>query len=192
MGQSGGGLVAKIPLLLLMRLLLGGLSVLFALALGLPTVASAQDSEAAVKAAFIYNFTKFVAWPAEDVGPLQLCLVGGPDPLLTAVAAIEGKQSQDRIIRVRNADAKAVAFKACHLIVIGANEAGRVGAILKEAQSSPALTVSEIDNFTDAGGMIGLVISDARVRFEINAEAAQRANLKLSAQLLKLARSVNK
>ena len=173
-----------------MRLFLRILSVLFGLVFGMP--APAQNSDAAVKAAFVYAFTKFVAWPPEDTGPLQVCLVGEADPLLIAITGLEGKQSQGRSIRVRNADPQAAALKACQLIVIGAKEASRVGAILKEAQNSPALTVSEIENFTDAGGMIGLVISDARVRFEINAEAAQRANLKLSAQLLKLARSVKK
>jgi hypothetical protein len=118
--------------------------------------------------------------------------VGGADPLLIAITGLEGKQSQGRSIRVRNADPQAAALRACHLIVIGAREASRVAAILKEAQGSPALTVSEMQDFTDAGGMIGLVSSDDRVRFEINAEATQRANLKLSAQLLKLARSVKK
>jgi YfiR/HmsC-like len=166
------------------------LSLLFGATLGVSALA--QDSDAVIKAAFVYNFTKFVVWPSEDTGPLQLCVVGEPDPLLLAVAGLEGKQSQGRSIRVRNAEPQAAALKACHLILIGTTEARRVEAILKEAQGSAALTVSEIENFADAGGMIGLVLGDARVRFEINAEAAQRANLKLSAQLLKLARSVKK
>jgi hypothetical protein len=174
----------------MMRFTLGIFSALFGLAFGMP--APAQNSDAAVKAAFVYNFTKFVAWPSEDTGPLQVCLVGEADPLLIALAGLEGKQSQGRSIRVRDVDPQAAALKACQLIVIGSKEGNRVGAILKEAQNSPALTVSEIENFADAGGMIGLVISDARVRFEVNAEAAQRANVKLSAQLLKLARSVKK
>jgi len=173
-----------------MRLVLRILSVLFGLAFGMP--APAQNSDAAVKAAFIYSFTKFVAWPSPDTGPLKLCLVGEADPLLTAITGLEGKLSQGRSIRVRAAEPKTAALKSCDLIVIGANEEGRVGAILKEVQNSPALTVSEIENFIDAGGMIGLVTAGDRVRFEINADAAQRANLKLSAQLLKLARSVKK
>ncbi len=158
----------------------------------LAAAASAQVSEAAVKAAFVYNFTKFVTWPSAGTGPLGLCLVGETDPLFTALGGLEGKVSQGRSIQVRAAEPKAAALKSCDVIVLGGKEAGRVEAILKEARKAPALTVSEIDNFVDTGGMIGLVIVEDKVRFEINADAAQRANLQLSAQLLKLARSVKK
>jgi hypothetical protein len=160
--------------------------------LGLPSAVSAQTMDAAVKAGFVYNFTKFVEWPSTSVPLMQFCLVGSNDPLLAAVATLEGKQSHGREIRVRKAPGKADALRNCDVIVVGASEAGNVRAVVAEVQGRPALTISDIDNFVDAGGMIGLIASDSRVQFEINAAAAQNAKLQLGAQLLKLARSVKK
>lgn len=154
-----------------------------------PAIALEQE-EAAVKAAFIYNFTKFVEWPAENGGQLQICLLGEPDPLLNALMNLEGKQSQGSVIHVRNAGRDSSSFDGCRVIVVGVSEAVRAAIILGNVQKQPALTVSEIEHFADEGGMIALVVDGARVRFEINAQAAQRANLRLSAQLLKLARKV--
>lgn len=164
---------------------------LLGLLFALPVMALEQD-EAAVKAAFIYNFTKFVEWPAEAEGPLQLCLIGETDSLLAALANLEGKQSQGRNIHVRSIGRNADTLDGCRVIVVGASEAGRISAILNNAQKHPALTVSEIEHFADVGGMIGLVVNNTKVQFEINAQAAQRANLKLSAQLLKLSQKVKK
>ncbi len=164
---------------------------LFGLLFALPIMAMEQD-EAAVKAAFVYNFTKFVEWPSEASGPLQLCLLGNTDPLLAALLKLEGKQSQGQNIQVRSVDRDAGSLGGCRVIVVGTSEAERIAAILNNSQKQPALTVSEIDHFADAGGMIGLVVNNAKVQFEIDAQAVQRANLKLSAQLLKLAQKVKK
>jgi hypothetical protein len=165
------------------------ISILSGMLLALPVMALEQD-EASVKAAFIYNFTKYVEWPPETNGPLQICLLGEPDPLLTALLNLEGKQSQGSIIHVRIAGRDGGSLDGCRVIVVGTSEAVRIAAILDSARRQPALTVSEIEHFADDGGMIGLVVDGVRVRFEINAQAAQRANLRLSAQLLKLARKV--
>ncbi len=164
-------------------------AILSGLLLAQPAMALEQD-EATVKAAFIYNFTKYVEWPPETSGPLQICLLGEPDPLLTALTTLEGKQSQGSIIHVRSAGREGSSLDGCGVIVVGASEAVRITAILDSARKQPALTVSEIGHFADSGGMIGLVVDGTRVQFEINAQATQRANLKLSAQLLKLARKV--
>ena len=175
----------------MMRYLHSTLPALFGLLLALPVMALEQD-EAAVKAAFIYNFTKFVEWPPEVSGQLQLCLVGEADPLLTALMKLEGKQSQGRSIQVRSVDRDAGSLGGCRVIVVGTSETERIAAILNNSQKQPALTVSEIDHFADAGGMIGLMVNNAKVQFEIDTQAVLRANLKLSAQLLKLAQKVKK
>ena len=172
-----------------MRYPLLSISILSGLLLAEPAIALEQN-EASVKAAFIYNFTKYVEWPPEASGPLQICLLGEPDPLLNALMNLEGKQSQGSTIHVRNAGRDGSSLDGCRVIVVGVSEAVRTAAILGNVQKQPALTVSEIEHFADDGGVIGLVVDGARVRFEINAQAAQRANLRLSAQLLKLARKV--
>ena len=165
--------------------------ILLGMLFALPIMALEQD-EAAVKAAFVYNFTKFVEWPPEASNTLQLCMLGKTDPLLTALMNLEGKRSQGQNIHVRNVDRDAGTLDGCRVIVVGTSEADRIAAILNNAQKQPALTVSEIDHFADAGGMIGLLVNNAKVQFEIDVQAAQRANLKLSAQLLKLAQKIKK
>jgi len=172
-----------------MRCLSFTFSLLSGLLLALPAMALEQD-EATVKAAFIYNFTKYVEWPPETNGPLLICLLGEPDPLLTALTTLEGKQSQGSNIHLRSTGRDGGSLEGCRVIVVGASETVRVAAILDSARKQPALTVSEIEHFADGGGMIGLVVDGTRVQFEINAQATQRANLRLSAQLLKLARKV--
>lgn len=172
-----------------MRCLALTFSILTGLLLAQPAMALEQD-EASVKAAFIYNFTKYVEWPPETNGPLQICLLGEPDPLLTALTTLEGKQSQGSNIHVRSAGRDGTSLDGCRVIVVGTSETVRVAAVLDNARKQPALTVSEIEHFAEGGGMIGLVVDGNRVQFEINTQAAQRANLRLSAQLLKLARKV--
>ncbi len=167
------------------------LSALLGLLLALPPMAWAEN-EAAVKAAFIYNFTKYTEWPAQGEDTLQLCLLGKTDPLLSAVMELQGKQSQGRRIVVRSAGREADALNGCRVIVVGTSEEDHLTDILRNAQKQPALTVSEIDRFIDAGGMIGLVVSNARVQFEINARAAELANLKFGAQMMKLAQRVTR
>ncbi len=169
-------------------------SALLGLLLALPLTAWAQ-SEAAVKAAFIYNFTKYTEWPPGGGETLQLCLLGKTDPLLSALMELQDKQSQGRRIVVRRIELEereAGALSDCRVIVVGASEEEHLADVLRNAPKQPALTVSEIDRFIDAGGMIGLVVSDARVQFEINAGAAERAKLKFSAQMMKLAHRVTR
>lgn len=154
---------------------------------------AAPVSDAKVKAAFVYQFIKFVEWPppafASAAAPIQLCLLGGPDPFLAALADIEGRSAQGRNIHVRRLPAGSDA-QACHLLVVGESEGLQPLAPLLADRSTGRLTVSEIPGFAAAGGMIGLLVESNRVRFEINLPAAQRAELRLSSQLLKLARQV--
>lgn len=155
---------------------------------------SAQD-EAAVKADFVYRFTKFVEWPTNDGGDLRICLIGEENaPLLHAVRKLEGNRTYDRSIRVRGLAHGLEGIARCHVVLITMDAAGRLDSILGAARGAPTLTIGDGEGFVAAGGMIGLtsdVIDDKlQVRFDINARAAQKAGLKLSAQLLKVARRV--
>jgi len=76
------------------------------------------------------------------------------------------------------------------MMFIAESEERRIPELLRVVKGSPVLTVGDVDGFAEAGGMIGLINADNRVQFEINNEAAQRANLKISSQLLRLARLV--
>jgi YfiR/HmsC-like len=173
-----------------MRLLLDHLAragcVLLAL---LPAAAFAQYAEAEVKAAFVFNVAKFAEWPPEILppgAPLRLCVLGTPDALGAALLALEGKTVQGRTLEVR-AGAALAPLRPCHLLVLTPDvpEARRV-----LAGEQGTLTLGDGDGFTEAGGIIGITVAERRVRFDVNLEAARRGGIRLSAQLLRLARQV--
>lgn len=152
-------------------------------------------SEAAVKAAFVYNFAKFVEWPTEAFAspqdPIRVCLFGNPDPFLVALGGIDGKSAQSRPVRVLKV-AYPAEFAGCHIVVVGESESRRLPETVRAALDQGSLALAEIEGFADAGGTIGLGVNNERVVFEVNLEAARRANLKLSSQVLKLARRVRR
>ncbi|MEY2632856.1 MAG: hypothetical protein RIR00_1510 [Pseudomonadota bacterium] len=158
--------------------------------------ARAQGSEAAVKAAFVYNFAKFVEWPPEVLyasgQTLNLCLVGPRDGFLNALTTLDGKVAQGKEIRVRAATLRADTLRGCQMLALAEGELRQLEDILRLAGNTPLLTISENERFAELGGIIALVVSDNRVQFEINVDAAQRVNLRLSSQLLKLARNTRK
>ncbi len=161
-----------------------------ALLLGCP-LACATDAltEVQVKAAYVFNFVKFVEWPASAFAaaqaPLVLCIASG-DGLRGAFAAIDGKQVQGRPLQVRRG-VKADEFKACHVLFLPESEERAAPEHLRRVGTLPVLTVGEHDGFAASGGVIGFVVRDDRVQFEINPDAANRADLKVSSRLLQLA-----
>jgi hypothetical protein len=170
------------------------------LLLTLTTVVRAQPdrpSEYQIKAAFLFNFAKFTDWGGANATPVAtsqeggfvLC-IAGKDPFGSSLAAIEGKLVQGQRLRIK-LGVPPEAANGCHMLFVSESEERRAPAYIKAVQQHPVLTVSDIEGFTDAGGMIGLVVADSRIQFDINLAAANRANLKVSSQLLSLARSVS-
>lgn len=153
----------------------------------------AESTEAEVRAAFIYSFTKFVDWPADALnatpGALSLCLVGAPDALFEALADLEGKTVKNRSLHVRVAG-RTSNLKGCQVLVMSESEAENFETVLKRLGGAPVLTVNGSGRFLDAGGIIGLFAEGGKLRFDINLEAARRNSLVLSSNLLKLARQV--
>jgi hypothetical protein len=171
------------------RALLAALGLLALLA----TPVWAESTEAEVKAAFIYNFAKYVDWPAESLdatpGALTLCLVGARDALFDALTEMDGKTVKNRSLQVRAA-ARNANLKGCQVLVMAESEADYFEAVVKRLEGVPVLTVNGSGRFLDVGGIIGLVAEGNKVRFDINLGAARRNNLVLSSNLLKLARQV--
>lgn len=159
---------------------------------GQPALADNGLSEYQVKAAFIYNFAKYLEWPAESFAtkdaPIQLCLVGR-DVFGAPLAAIEGRKAQGRELRVRRGVA-GDEIRTCHIAFVTYTEERRVAALLAQAAGFPVLTMSDIEDFAQSGGAVGFVNADQRVQFEINLQTLQRSNLRLSSEVLKLARVV--
>lgn len=160
--------------------------------------AQAQESvskEYQVKAAFLYNFAKFVEWPAQtftnDESPLVIG-VFGQNPFGGVLDAIAQKhQINGRAIVIKPVNTVADAA-GVNLMFLGTNEDKQAADILAALKGTNILTVGESEKFMAAGGMIGFVPVDDKIRFEINASAAERHGLKISAQLLRLAISVHK
>jgi YfiR/HmsC-like len=174
---------------LLLRML-GMLSVL-ALGFGCPAVA-AERPEHEVKAAFLYNFGKYVRWPKSMPEPDSAFVIAllGTDPFGAALdEMVRGNRIDNRPVAVRRVS-KLSELGACEVLFIGASEEARLESILAELPKAPILTVGDMPRFVERGGMIGLVMSNRRVQFEVNAEAAERSGLMLGSQLMRLARAV--
>jgi hypothetical protein len=148
-----------------------------------------QMSEYSVKAVFLYNFTKFTQWPQSGQSTaFELCVMGA-DPFGDALATIEGKQAQGRELHVKR-NVSLEEAKTCQVLFINEPEQSRLGTLLRRLEKVPVLTVGDTDGFAEAGGMIGLLMDDNRVQFEVNLKAVDKAGIKISSQLLKLARDI--
>lgn len=147
--------------------------------------------EAQVKAAYVLNFAKFTGWPAAALGAggaLQICVYGNAETS-AAFTGIQGKSVQGRDVQVRLAP-RPGDLSACHALYIDGSERAQSAAALKMVSGRPILTVSDIEGFADAGGMLQLVLVDGRIRFDANREAARSSGLQLRSQLLSLARMI--
>ena len=135
---------------------------------------SMQYKEYLIKAAFLYNFIKFVDWPSEsfknDAAPINLCVLGD-DPFGEALDTIRDKRVKGRrlvIKRVRRVEQ----IEGAHLLFISSSEKGRVKQILKSLTDVPVLTISEMEGFGQKGGIINFITVDNKIQFEINSEKA--------------------
>jgi hypothetical protein len=156
-------------------------------------VHATAPTEYQLKAVFLINFAKFVEWPATAfrtvTSPINLCVLGA-DPFGRDLDDIvQGQVAGDRALAVKRL-AQVQREDNCHVLFLSATEKARTERVLGGLRSAPTLTVGEGDDFTPAGGMIGLLIDDKKIRFEVNLDAVDQAGLKISSKLLKLAKNV--
>ena len=168
----------------------------FLLALTFLTVCSARAATQGsidvyeVKAAFLYNFAKFVEWPREAFKDsndrISICVLG-KNPFGSLLAeAVEGKIVGSRKFAVSMLSG-ASAAGGCHILFVSAPQSKPAKLLLEESKNPYLLTVGESSDFLAGGGMINLKVQDSRVRIEINREAASGAKLRISSRLLSLA-----
>ena len=149
-----------------------------------PLAAQEPSLEYQVKAAYLYNFVKFIEWPAAArQGPLTICLAGANRfgttlEELVRGESIEGRAIAARVIQAPQAD--------CDVVFVPRGVAA--GEYLRAARNAPVLTVGESSDFVSQGGIINFVLDAGMVRFEIDQAAARRAGLQISSRLLRLAR----
>ncbi len=160
----------------------------------LTVVTQAQSAtEYQVKAAFLFNFAKFVEWPADAFAsadaPLQICVLG-QDPFgHDFEQTIEDKTVNGHRLEIIHPSGVPQA-RACQIIFVAASEGPHLREILRDLRGASVLTVGDAAGFARMGGIINFVLDDSRVRFEINLKAAERAHLKLSARLLTVAKLI--
>ena len=154
---------------------------------------SSRPSEYELKATFLYNFIKFTGWPhealAKNSDPFVIGVLG-KDPFGTGLdRVIEGETVNDKTVVIRRL-ARTDEAANTQVLFISSSEEHNLPAIFRAIEGKSILTVSEIENFAQRGGIINLKKENNRVAFEINLDSAKRASLTMNAQLLKLARVV--
>lgn len=150
-------------------------------------------TEYQVKAAFLYNFAKFVEWPSDSfengTAPIQICILGRDDFGQELEPITQDKIVNGRRIEINHVVTINRAMK-CHVLFVSSSERARTREILSTLQGKSILTTGDEPGFARAGGIVNFVLEESRVRFEINLDAANQAHLKISSKLLALAKLV--
>ncbi|MCG8042522.1 MAG: YfiR family protein [Candidatus Thiodiazotropha taylori] len=162
------------------------------LSLSAVTASAAQDSEletALLKTVFIYNFAKFTRWPEDQSKPtrdaLTLCSVGD-DSITNNLPKLAGRVLRGKPIKSVKISNESE-LGECHVLYIAQSTHNRIQEILQPIKMRPILTISEMQQFSQNGGMIELTQDQEKLRFIINLNTTRSSGLRLSSQLLDLA-----
>jgi len=158
-----------------------------ALALTVNAQPEAQTADR-IKAAYVYNFAKFVEMSGADDKSIRLCVLG-KDDLNGAMLSLNRRMAQGREILVRK-DVPMDQIKDCAMAFIGESDARLLSAAARQLGNSQVLLVSDARQAMDLGAHLSLIFSDDRVEFDVNLLNLQKSNIKASSQMLKLARAV--
>lgn len=162
-------------------------------ACGLFGAPAAPVSEYRVKAGYLYNFTRYVDWPAgafaDPSAPLVIGVLGN-DPFGKELdATVEGRSSQGRRVIVRRTQ-RVEDLAGCHVVFISASELGRLAVILAALKRTSALTVCDAQAVFERGVMIKLILVQSTVQFDVQLRPATEAGLRISSRMLDAARLV--
>lgn len=167
------------------------LAVAAALAAG--PVSARQAAEHEVRAAFVYNFTKFIDWPAAGLPAdgFRICVIGD-EPFKRALAAmVAGESVQGHPVSVAD-PATPSDVARCQILYVGRQQAERGRRALAASAGRQVLTIGDGPRFLQDGGAIRFLVEDDRVRFDVNLPAVQRAGVTLTSTVLRVARRVEK
>lgn len=156
---------------------------------GIPPALAAGPSEYQVKAVFLFNFSQFVAWPAQAFAaadtPFSICIVG-EDPFGAGLeATVRGENVQGHPLVIRRYPHPGALESGCHIVFIGDSSVAQLEKILKGLDDQAILTVSDIDHSAERGAMIQFANEHNRLRLIINIAAAKAAGLTISSKLLR-------
>ena len=174
-----------------------GLSLILiaAIAPALPSFGAPENhaDEYGAKATFLAAFPNFVEWPADafpsQQAPLLLCVFGDFSFGTSLAEKTRGTLIRGRRVEVRWAR-KEQDLRACQILFVSRSEAKHYERILKAVEGASVLTVGETPGFLASGGAIDFLVEEDRLQFEVNVGAATDAHLRISANMLALARHV--
>jgi YfiR/HmsC-like len=155
-------------------------------------VCRAELSELQIESAYVFNFIKFVEWPAHTIKHgknIRLCVIGN-NRLHASLATLDGRTAGAYKLQIMPRTETAGGLENCEVLYIDAQMRRRVIPILKALAAKPVLTISDIPNFAELGGNIGLIYGENRVLFEINLASTRNAGLRMSSQMLNLATNI--
>jgi hypothetical protein len=155
-----------------------------------PALAQSEDQ---VKAAFLFNFARYVEWPdrafADEASPVRICTIGADDFGSVVSAVVEGKSVGMRAVSVEPVSDVASA-EGCHILYAGTASDVSPDEVVSGLAGASVFTIADTAGFAEKGGIANFFRADNKVRFEINPTAARGAGLKISSRLLRLARVV--
>jgi hypothetical protein len=166
-----------------LRTFLTGLTLLLASLAG----QAQPGTEQQLKAAYLVNFLKYVEWP--DSAPKATICLFGRDALGAALANYEGRTIAGHELVLRRVGSPDQ-LDGCQILYVPDTEEARFAAVLRWVEGRPILTVSDAEFFARQGGGVALVREESRLRFDINLDTLNRAQLKPASQMLRLARQV--
>ena len=141
-----------------------------------------------MKAAFIYNFAKFTAWPpaaSPTAEPIVLCVLGDADVGEALAQTVKGRALGGRSMSVSLMTHGGPSRK-CHLLYVSGGTAAQAAQLLSGLRDEPVLTISDLESFTELGGIARFFFEHGQLRFSVNLESALRAHLQISSKLMGL------
>lgn len=156
----------------------------------MPMLVHAATKEQAVKAGFVYNVTKYVIWPnhVSNDEQFNLCVFGDAK-LGGSLKSLQGKLVANKPLVLRRW-VKSDSLESCHMVFVSQDNTKEMKTLLQRINTFPVLTISDSPHFIDNGGMVGLIRDGTRVGLEVDLKAVRASGLNMSAQLLKLAKTV--
>jgi hypothetical protein len=153
------------------------------------TPAQAAENETVVEAAFIFQFTHFIDWPAKS-GDFKIAVVGDSDLATQLELRTKAKKKADRSIVIQNIAWEAAESVDCDVMVFTKSSSRRAIDVVKKLKNKSILTVGYSEGLASDGVMVNFYMSDATLKFEINSKVASDSGLQINSHLLNLARIV--
>jgi hypothetical protein len=152
--------------------------------------AAPSDTEYRLKAALIYKLTKFIEWPVlprgQKLDTFGVCLLG-EDQFGDALDSLSKRSVKNAPIEIyRHAQSEAI-DSHCQIVYISSSKRGFIDSILQSLRGRPILSLSDLDEFAEQGGILQFTTGKQRIGFTINMENARQAKLTIAAPLLDLA-----